>query len=187
MVKCIADDTRNKLAAISIAWSCTVGYPAGYNFNEEDIGTLHFHRIIEAFKFAYGQRHFLGDPDFSQSVKLVCVYMYREQNSQLYTWKLMHPRHFWVLIINNNMLKVTILYPKTISLATIYNMFEYILWSHPGVRCMGWGPACMESQKTDIVYTESLRRIPCSPCLFLNYRSQTPCWTQALLRVCFPG
>ena len=40
-----------------------------FDFNHDDIGIDHFHRIIEAFKFTYGQRFYLEDPDFSESVQ----------------------------------------------------------------------------------------------------------------------
>jgi hypothetical protein len=34
----------------------------GYKFNSDDLNALGYHRIVEAFKFAYGQRLHLGDP-----------------------------------------------------------------------------------------------------------------------------
>jgi gamma-glutamyltranspeptidase/glutathione hydrolase/leukotriene-C4 hydrolase len=40
---------------------------AGYNFMPSDIPvrqTLNYHRIIEAFKFAYAKRSELGDEDY---------------------------------------------------------------------------------------------------------------------------
>ena len=41
---------------------------AGYDFTKEDFGSLAYHRIVEAFKFAYGQRLHLGDPAFNESI-----------------------------------------------------------------------------------------------------------------------
>ena len=41
---------------------------AGYDFTKEDFGSLAYHRIVETFKFAYGQRLHLGDPAFNQSI-----------------------------------------------------------------------------------------------------------------------
>jgi gamma-glutamyltranspeptidase/glutathione hydrolase/leukotriene-C4 hydrolase len=34
----------------------------GYKFKSDDLNALGYHRIVEAFKFAYGQRLHLGDP-----------------------------------------------------------------------------------------------------------------------------
>ena len=41
---------------------------AGYNFGTDNFGVLSYHRIIEAFKFAYAQRLHLGDPDFNSTI-----------------------------------------------------------------------------------------------------------------------
>jgi len=44
-----------------------VNFIVGYNFKPSDMPdqkTLSYHRIIEAFKFAYAKRSELGDEDF---------------------------------------------------------------------------------------------------------------------------
>ena len=45
----------------------------GIDFQEDDIGDGHFHRIVEAFKFTYGQRYYIEDPDFNEGVKDVRI------------------------------------------------------------------------------------------------------------------
>ena len=53
----------------------------GYNFASQDFGGLSYHRIVEAFKFAYAQRMQLGDPAFSSTVEQVterCVHTKHE-------------------------------------------------------------------------------------------------------------
>eukprot|EP00731_Ephydatia_muelleri_P000924 Em0001g924a len=47
----------------------------GYNFTSQDFGGLSYHRIVEAFKFAYAQRMKLGDPAFNSTVEQVVQYM----------------------------------------------------------------------------------------------------------------
>ncbi|KAL5477193.1 hypothetical protein EMCRGX_G023948 [Ephydatia muelleri] len=47
----------------------------GYNFTSQDLGGLSYHRIVEAFKFAYAQRMQLGDPAFNSTVEQVVQYM----------------------------------------------------------------------------------------------------------------
>ena len=39
---------------------------AGYDLNEID--SLAYHRIVEAYKFGYGQRLSLGDPDYNETI-----------------------------------------------------------------------------------------------------------------------
>ena len=46
---------------------------AGYNFTESSFGSLSYHRTVEAFKFAYGQRLRLGDPAFNETINEVRV------------------------------------------------------------------------------------------------------------------
>jgi gamma-glutamyltranspeptidase/glutathione hydrolase/leukotriene-C4 hydrolase len=53
-----------------------VGILDGYNFTEDDVSdvnrtTLTYHRIVEAFKFAYAKRSRLGDMDFINITELV--------------------------------------------------------------------------------------------------------------------
>lgn len=45
----------------------------GYNFTDASFGSLSYHRTVEAFKFAYGQRLRLGDPAFNETVNEVRV------------------------------------------------------------------------------------------------------------------
>ena len=45
----------------------------GYNFTDASFGSLSYHRTVEAFKFAYGQRLRLGDPSFNETVNEVRV------------------------------------------------------------------------------------------------------------------
>ena len=47
----------------------------GYDFTPSEFGTLAYHRIVESFKFAYGQRLLLGDPAFNATVEQVCMYV----------------------------------------------------------------------------------------------------------------
>jgi len=54
--------------------SFIIGILDGYNFNSSDIRdrqTLSYHRIIEAFKFAYAKRSELGDEDFVNVTELI--------------------------------------------------------------------------------------------------------------------
>ena len=46
----------------------------GFNFTTDDINSLTYHRIVEAMKFAFGQRLDLGDPDFNETVNKVKDY-----------------------------------------------------------------------------------------------------------------
>lgn len=55
-------------------WSVGTNFLAGYNMTPEDLSStdrkvLTFHRIIEAFKFAYAKRTDLADEEFEESVK----------------------------------------------------------------------------------------------------------------------
>ena len=39
-----------------------------------------YHRIVEAFKFGYGQRMFLGDPDFNDTINEVRYITFFKRN-----------------------------------------------------------------------------------------------------------
>ena len=47
-------------------------YFIGYNFTEKEFGSLAYHRIVESFKFAFGQRLRLGDPAYNDTIHEVC-------------------------------------------------------------------------------------------------------------------
>lgn len=55
------------LNLLQTCFSC--GYFAGYNFTDTSVSTaekktLTYHRIVEAFRFAYAKRSRLGDPRY---------------------------------------------------------------------------------------------------------------------------
>ena len=52
-------------------------FTAGFDINPDDISSsnelqLLYHRIVEAFKFAFAKRTYLGDPEFS-NIAQVCL------------------------------------------------------------------------------------------------------------------
>ena len=51
--------------------NCLHNFSTGYNFTSKDFGGLSYHRMVEAFKFAYAQRMRLGDPAFNSTVEQV--------------------------------------------------------------------------------------------------------------------
>lgn len=48
-----------------------LSFALGFKFTSSDFGDLAYHRIVEAFKFAYAQRLKLGDPAFNDTVEEV--------------------------------------------------------------------------------------------------------------------
>ena len=61
----------------------------GYDFHKSDFGSLAYHRIVESFKFAFGQKLRLGDPAFNDTIaevrKIICRIDLLEGRFRYYT------------------------------------------------------------------------------------------------------
>ena len=93
----------------------------GYNFTKGDLGTLSYHRIVEAFKFAYAQRLQLGDPDFNDTIKQVGHrYFYKHFN-----WK-----NVSLVIISGSSFSLTLQHQLKVILISPLQVVEFML--NPG-------------------------------------------------------